>query len=339
MKRIVELDIIKALAIIMVVIGHTSCPSLIGQMFYLIHVPLFYMVSGYTCKDDSNFYSVESLRHFFVKRISSLYIPFLKYVLPIVLCHNILYSIGVYNVHFTFKDYSFQACRTLLMSIGNEEPLLRQMWFLKVLLLTEIYYSFIVYISNKICVPKYYILGSIYLVVFFIDSSSLNHVYIMNIYLPFKAMLYYNVGNIVKNYFPISTIKKRIIPVILFSGVWILSAYFIRTSFQESSHSTAIYQLLLTLSAFYAISAFPFLILPMYIQRKLQNLGGRTMIIFCWHYAVFLLISIIYVLLKGEELNVLRDNCRIINVPWWCFSFCGILIPYFLYRLKYVVIH
>lgn len=41
MKRIVELDIIKALAIIMVVIGHTACPTIIGQMFYLIHVPLF----------------------------------------------------------------------------------------------------------------------------------------------------------------------------------------------------------------------------------------------------------------------------------------------------------
>lgn len=34
MKRIVELDIIKALAIIMVVIGHTSCPTIIGQMFF-----------------------------------------------------------------------------------------------------------------------------------------------------------------------------------------------------------------------------------------------------------------------------------------------------------------
>ena len=41
MKRIVELDFIKALAIMMVVIAHTSCPPLVGHMFYLIHVPLF----------------------------------------------------------------------------------------------------------------------------------------------------------------------------------------------------------------------------------------------------------------------------------------------------------
>lgn len=55
MKRIVELDFIKALAIMMVVIAHTSCPPLVGHMFYLIHVPLFFMVSGYTCKMMSTF--------------------------------------------------------------------------------------------------------------------------------------------------------------------------------------------------------------------------------------------------------------------------------------------
>lgn len=32
MKRIVELDFIKALAIMMVVIAHTSCPPLVGHI-------------------------------------------------------------------------------------------------------------------------------------------------------------------------------------------------------------------------------------------------------------------------------------------------------------------
>ena len=57
------------------------------------------MVSGYTCKNDEHFCSKSSLKHFFVRRIKSLYVPFLKYVLPIVLLHNVFYKLGVYETH------------------------------------------------------------------------------------------------------------------------------------------------------------------------------------------------------------------------------------------------
>lgn len=49
-KRIDEYDIIKGLAIIMVVAGHASCPQLLHNMFYLVHMPLFFIVSGCTIR-------------------------------------------------------------------------------------------------------------------------------------------------------------------------------------------------------------------------------------------------------------------------------------------------
>lgn len=49
-KRIDEYDIIKGLAIIMVVVGHTACPQLIHNMCYLIHMPLFFILSGCTIR-------------------------------------------------------------------------------------------------------------------------------------------------------------------------------------------------------------------------------------------------------------------------------------------------
>lgn len=84
--------------------------------------------------------------------------PFLKYVLPVVLLHNVFYEIGVYDTPYTVKEYAFQICRTLFMSIGNNEPLLKQLWFLKVLFLTEIYYAIIIYVAYKVGCSKYYIL-------------------------------------------------------------------------------------------------------------------------------------------------------------------------------------
>lgn len=180
MKRIVELDIIKALAIIMVVIGHAACTTIIGQMFYLIHVPLFFMVSGYTCKDDSEFCSKSSLSIFFLKRIRTLYVPFFKYILPLVLLHNV----------------------------------------------------------------------------------------------------------------------------------------------------------------FYAVSVFPLAVLPVALQKKLQKMGKRTMIIFCWHYIAFLLLSSIYIFLTNGDLHLIAKSLRIPNISWWCFSIFGIFIPYYIYSFKsYVIIN
>ena len=84
MERIEELDFIKALAITMVVIGHTHCPALMHDMFYLVHVPIFFLIAGCTCRDDDYFTVKSNLSRFFLKRIKTLYIPFLKYSLPII---------------------------------------------------------------------------------------------------------------------------------------------------------------------------------------------------------------------------------------------------------------
>lgn len=334
MKRIVELDFIKALAIMMVVIAHTSCPPLVGHMFYLIHVPLFFMVSGYTCKNDEHFCSKSSLKHFFVRRIKSLYVPFLKYVLPIVLLHNVFYKLGVYETHFTANEFIFQICRTLLMSLGTNEPLLGQLWFLKVLFLTEIYYAAIVFLTHQIGCSKYYILTILYILVFVLPLDNFLHLYMMNLFWPIKAMAYYNIGELLKINYPVSSLKKTILPFVLFVGLWVVSGSFISTSFQESIQFIALYQLLLTIFAFYALSSFPYASLPKWIQKKLQILGGRTMGGVCLHNLVFLVVSIIYLLLSKEDLSIIAENCCIMDVPWWCFSICGILVPYLFYTFK-----
>lgn len=92
MKRIDEIDFIKAVAIIMVVIGHTNSPIIIHDMFYLVHVPLFFMMSGCTCKTNDYFFERERVVNFIKRRIVSLYIPFLKYAMPIVILHNLFYN-------------------------------------------------------------------------------------------------------------------------------------------------------------------------------------------------------------------------------------------------------
>ena len=47
-KRIQWLDIAKGLAIILMILGHTSIPKFAADFIWLFHMPLFFIASGYT---------------------------------------------------------------------------------------------------------------------------------------------------------------------------------------------------------------------------------------------------------------------------------------------------
>jgi len=49
-KRIQYMDVAKGIGIIMIVLGHNSLPSVLANYLYAIHVPLFFIISGFFFK-------------------------------------------------------------------------------------------------------------------------------------------------------------------------------------------------------------------------------------------------------------------------------------------------
>jgi len=93
MKQNTAISISKAIAIILMVIGHASCPVLFGKFLYEFHMPLFFMTAGY-------FFSVKYLDNeaeFIKKRFKGLYIPFLKWSVFFLLIHNWMFNLGILN--------------------------------------------------------------------------------------------------------------------------------------------------------------------------------------------------------------------------------------------------
>ena len=158
MNRIDELDILKAFGILMVVIGHTHCPPELKNMFYFIHIPLFFMISGCTNKPDTYYGEWSNVKIFLIKRIKSLYLPFLYYSIPIILLHNVFTSIGFYENAYDIKNFIHQLFRTLLFSIGENEPFLPQLWFIKVLFIMEVSYAILLYVCIKLKIRKWFLL-------------------------------------------------------------------------------------------------------------------------------------------------------------------------------------
>lgn len=79
-KRLEWLDIAKGMAIILMVLGHTSIPSSISNFIWAFHMPLFFIASGFTTNWER--YKVG---YFAIHKAKTILLPFLIYSVILLL--------------------------------------------------------------------------------------------------------------------------------------------------------------------------------------------------------------------------------------------------------------
>lgn len=83
-KRLLWVDYAKAVAIVLMVLGHAGLPNTgkVSMIIYMFHMPLFFMLSGYF--DNSNKLNAKD---FFVKSAKTILVPYFAfYVMSIPFC-------------------------------------------------------------------------------------------------------------------------------------------------------------------------------------------------------------------------------------------------------------
>lgn len=88
-----KFTILKAIAIILVVLSHAGACGWINQTIYIFHVPIFFFCAGY-------FFNTAYLndeRTYVVHRIKGLYFPFVRWSIFFLLIHNLLFYTGLLN--------------------------------------------------------------------------------------------------------------------------------------------------------------------------------------------------------------------------------------------------
>lgn len=144
------ISIAKALGIILMVVGHSGCPSAFGRFIYLFHMPLFFVCSGYFFKEITN---RTTLIAFYKKKYKGLYVPYLKWSILFLLLHNIFFNLNIYNslsnsYQYQYEDFVIQFLKIVAMT--DYELLIRPFWFIKELLLSSILVSTISCITSGI---------------------------------------------------------------------------------------------------------------------------------------------------------------------------------------------
>ena len=308
-KRIEELDIIKCLAIVLVVIGHTKCPQLIHNMCYSIHMPLFFMVSGCTLAGGDN------IIVFIKKKLKSFYVPFLMFVIPICLLHNVFWEFGLYENRYSLHQYLIQMARCFAFSIGKNEPFLPQLWFLKTLFLGEIIYAMVKSFSMRFNFQKKWLLLGVLIFLIIFNDKSYPHFIGVNIVWPLKAWVFIEIGKIL-------IAKKEILnkpaTIVIFIILWGYCGLYLNFSFQDSNGINLIVQVILSTTGFVSFYTLSEIIKKHEMAKIITcHLGSQTLYIFFWHYLVFAIISAIYsLMISPDEYVFIKSNVCLNSIHW-----------------------
>lgn len=138
-------SVLKALAIILVVLSHAGAPGWLSDFVFIFHVPAFFICAGYFF----NTRYLDDEKAFVVKRVRGLYLPFLRWSVFFLLIHNFLFYTGILNEQYgnsqggVLHPYTWHAFCQRLWSIvvnmsGYDEFLCGSFWFFRALLLSSL---------------------------------------------------------------------------------------------------------------------------------------------------------------------------------------------------------
>ena len=136
------IDAVKGVGIISIVLGH-ACWNVeigkyiipIGPFVYLYHLAIFAFCTGYVYKINE-----ESIWVYIVKRLRSMYLPFVEYSLIYIACRNIFIKMGVLDANpFSFGETIIAI--TNVISFNSCGELVGALWFVPMIFFSVILFG------------------------------------------------------------------------------------------------------------------------------------------------------------------------------------------------------
>ena len=162
-KRIPEIDILKGIAIILVVIGHTRVPG--NSFIYLFHMAVFFIASGYFYSEKSS-ETLQSVLCFTKKKVVTLWVPFSVGISVFTLLNNLFIRVGVLTNDTGIYQYvaaPYASVRSILnlsdmlknilktVVFSGNAQLAGTFWFFKTLFLVAVLYCVIDFCLKHFC--------------------------------------------------------------------------------------------------------------------------------------------------------------------------------------------
>lgn len=337
-KRETWIDIIKGFCIINVVLWHLNTPLYFITSFF---VPIFYFISGYNFKIHN--------KHF-LNAIKSMYFPFIRANLVIIIMHNIFYKLNIFDYKYIKIDYIIGIKKVLLFDYFDS--LSAPLWFLLSLFLLNLYFFISHKLLKNILKEKkvYKIMGIICLAFYilaFLDSKIFNKVYYSNYaiitvfcfsLIPFFIGLIFKKENIIKKIQENEKIYYMIFFIISVIFIFISCHYKFFMDLRIGYFFTNNVGFIISLiGIFWIIILSKIIEKSNFLKKLLSYIGKNSLYIMLYHTLSFQFYSLFQIHLFKRKFapTIFWDNIMIENQLDYIILFiCGIFIPIILKKVS-----
>lgn len=351
-----NIDILKGIGIILVVLSHAECPF--GGWYGAWFVQLFFIAAGYTY-NSSKIYTRGGVKNYIIKRIKRLFLPWVIVGIIFTFFNNTFIKMNILTNDIRFLDavdgnsygldkvYSltdiFQKI-TKIIFFQSAPKISGAMWFLAVLFFTDIGYSIIDYICKRF-IKMYYaavinvIMLLIYIVGVYVTVNNIvdNSGYRLNIVL--LSIFLFHIGQKIKIYElqykefnPIFTIFMALFVIYIFKILKVESVRYVRGEIgggvQFFLWSMSGWSLVYGVSQIIAEG-------ESFIANVLIYIGKHTLPIVILHQISFKIVTCIQIKIYVEPEYMLAAFPVLHSENGWWLIYCiiGICVPLFLYEM------
>lgn len=327
-----KVSILKAVCIILMVMGHAGCPDWLFRWIYLFHMPCFFFLSGYLLKDRY----LDDVWGFIKRKVTTLYFPFVGFSLLFLLLHNPAVGLGLCTGVKCWSEIWREALNILTFR-NNGVELLSSFWFLKTLFSASILSLLtlkLICVVFKVKTPGAWLAAGIS-VGFLVFAFGYNHIgwsAPMLTPLTFYAASFYMAG------YAFSKVQWR--PAAWQGAGALIGVFCLSTVFHESINVTGplmfAYFAVAVVSSIACYGLCGALVGKGALSRSLDFIGSRTLYILALHFVCFKLVSLLKMWALGlpasslQEVPVISES----NAWWWLlYTAVGVAIPLLL-RLR-----
>lgn len=330
-----EITITKGLCIILMVIGHCGCPSLLYKFIYIFHMPVFFFFSGF-------FFSTSKLsspKDYLRKKVKALWWPFVKWSVFFLIIHNLLFYIYFEQEFFSCKEIIKQA--SLIPFMYGNDPLIGGFWFLN-----NLFYSIVIVValslflyrmrmSEKqiaITITSLSVFGLI--IAQFIcndlDVNIISHAVGLLCSLACYALGYmFSVTGVFEK-----VMKPKVSFVLLSAVLLFLSAKYLSVLRPFTGFSPVLmpYVLFMALIGIYFIYSVAHFMGGGILSLKIEYIGNNTLHILTWHFLSFKILDMILVATHGLPISSMVSMYHLpsdmfFEHGWVLYAFIGVSLP------------
>lgn len=335
------IDVMKGVLICLVVLGHSGSP--LTEFVYVFMVPLFFMLSGY-CYNLVYSADLRSLKTLILRRLQSLYLPFVACNAGFAFLHNLFIDIGMYSTEAmqvqlesgikVVKSTQYYTVDSLLwqikkiLSFTGLEQLAGASWFLRTLFQITIMYGVVDWVAQKFLSTHrnltHLLVGASLLALGYWYGVR-NQVTVGDLEIAFSSYFLFAIGR--TEFLRKWSFAKwgYVFPSLI---ILILLSKMGKVDLALNSYPNPLYLVVASISGWVFVNGSVAKLLVYLKMNAIQYIGRHTLSILFLHFLAFKLVTLVQLYWYGDPF-VMLASFPVLRGGWWSLAYClvGVCVP------------